>query len=489
MITPADQGYELRQEPLPQVGAFYGDAPQSLPTATSFRFLIEQFAPISLILADGIIWLLALAFAADWLQNEFLNLSSLILPPLAVTLTLWLIGGYDRRTDFMGVGYVSEHLIGIFAAAIISTFLAYVFCTFNQAVQPSRAFIPTLIAMFTPSSLYIRRVFGAHLQKQWAKRSILILGADAEAQRFYRAYNSAGLHWNLEFVNPFEDRVKNRIDGINSPLVHTDVEAKLAVSGRNYEAVLLACETAHLAPSVLQRLVALHCSNVPVLTVDAFHEKQWRRVSAESVGSKWLFDCEFRLAQGSVYSHVKRLFDVLVSATALILLSPFLLLAFLIIRVESSGAAIFRQERVGRNGRIFMMYKLRTMRENAGNLYTQEGDTRITRFGRWLRLMRLDELPQLWNVLIGDMSLIGPRAEWTKLAEIYEREIPNYHLRHLVMPGITGWAQVCFNYGASKEDTIEKFQFDLYYIRHFSLKLDISIALKTIHVMICGKGR
>jgi lipopolysaccharide/colanic/teichoic acid biosynthesis glycosyltransferase len=121
--------------------------------------------------------------------------------------------------------------------------------------------------------------------------------------------------------------------------------------------------------------------------------------------------------------------------------------------------------------------------------YTQPNDTRITRAGRLLRAARLDELPQLWNVLRGDMSVIGPRAEWSKLVARYEREIPCYHFRHLVKPGITGWAQVNYPYGASLDDTRRKLEYDLYYIRHFSFVLDASIVLKTIHIMVGGKGR
>jgi lipopolysaccharide/colanic/teichoic acid biosynthesis glycosyltransferase len=113
----------------------------------------------------------------------------------------------------------------------------------------------------------------------------------------------------------------------------------------------------------------------------------------------------------------------------------------------------------------------------------------VTRAGRWLRKLRLDELPQLWNVLKGDMSLIGPRAEWIRCSEQYEKRIPFYHFRHLVKPGITGWAQVNYPYGESDEDTGEKLQYDLYYIRHYSLKLDAMIVLKTVHTMLFGKGR
>jgi hypothetical protein len=127
--------------------------------------------------------------------------------------------------------------------------------------------------------------------------------------------------------------------------------------------------------------------------------------------------------------------------------------------------------------------------ETEEDIYTRRDDPRVTRVGRWLRKLRIDELPQLWNVFKGDISLIGPRAEWIKCVERYEKRIPFYHFRHLVKPGITGWAQVNYPYGESEEDAVAKLQYDLYYIRHYSLKLDAMIVLKTIYTMLSGKGR
>jgi lipopolysaccharide/colanic/teichoic acid biosynthesis glycosyltransferase len=149
----------------------------------------------------------------------------------------------------------------------------------------------------------------------------------------------------------------------------------------------------------------------------------------------------------------------------------------------------FRQTRVGRDRRPFPLYKLRTMRAATGGArYTAKGDKRITRVGSFLRASRLDELPQLWNVLKGDMSMIGPRAEWDVLVADYEKQIPCYHFRHLVRPGITGWAQVNYPYGANLDDTLRKLEYDLYYIRNYSFRLDAAIVLKTVHVMLFAKG-
>ena len=158
---------------------------------------------------------------------------------------------------------------------------------------------------------------------------------------------------------------------------------------------------------------------------------------------------------------------------------------------DLDGAPIlYRQSRYGQTGRVFSLLKFRTMKKRAeeGSIYTEENDGRITGLGRILRPTRLDELPQLWNVLIGDMSLIGPRAEWIRCVEKYEEEIPFYHLRHAVPPGLTGWAQVNFPYGASVEDAREKLRYDLFYIRNHSFLLDFQIVLKTVYVVLAKAG-
>jgi lipopolysaccharide/colanic/teichoic acid biosynthesis glycosyltransferase len=205
----------------------------------------------------------------------------------------------------------------------------------------------------------------------------------------------------------------------------------------------------------------------------------------------WLFQEGFQIAREPVFERLKRASDVVLSLLGLVLAAPFIVIAALAIWLEDRDAVFFRQTRIGKNHAPFALVKLRTMRTATPDdeLYTRPGDSRITRVGRFLRATRLDELPQLWNVLRGEMSLIGPRAEWDRLVERYEREIGCYHFRHLVKPGITGWAQVNYPYGASMEDTIRKLEYDLYYIRHFSFLLDASIVLKTIHIMLVGKGR
>ncbi|HWA84799.1 MAG TPA: sugar transferase, partial [Opitutus sp.] len=260
--------------------------------------------------------------------------------------------------------------------------------------------------------------------------------------------------------------------------------------GRPVEAIVLRESSRELPAETSGQLVELFFKGVPTYTLELFHQVYWRKIPLYRLNQTWLFQEGFQIAREPVFERVKRATDILLAGAALLVAGPFILLGALAVWLEDRAFPIFSQSRIGRNHVPFRLFKLRSMRPNAGGaLYTQPGDNRITRVGRFLRATRIDEFPQLWNVLRGDMSLIGPRAEWDQLVERYERDIPCYHFRHLVRPGITGWAQVNYPYGASLEDTLRKLEYDLYYIRHFSFSLDASIVMKTVHVMLFGKGR
>ena len=168
-----------------------------------------------------------------------------------------------------------------------------------------------------------------------------------------------------------------------------------------------------------------------------------------------------------------------------------MLLTALIVRLESPGPVIYRQDRVGLFEKEFTVYKFRSMRSDAekdGAVWASANDARVTRFGRFIRKVRIDELPQIWNILKGDMSFIGPRPERMAFVRKLKESIPCYSLRHTVKPGLTGWAQVCYPYGASEEDARRKLEYDLYYIKNMSLLLDISIIFKTVGVVLFPKG-
>ncbi len=220
-----------------------------------------------------------------------------------------------------------------------------------------------------------------------------------------------------------------------------------------------------------------------------YYEQMFGKIWIDSLTPEW-----FVYTSGFRHSKVsKRCFDIVFALLLLILAAPLLLLIAIAIKLDSAGPALFRQVRVGLNGKTFVVYKFRSMRQDAechgGPVWAAVCDPRVTRIGRWLRKFRLDELPQALNVLRGEMSWVGPRPERPFFVDRLAREIPFYNFRHYVKPGVTGWAQVMYRYGASVEDAIEKLQFDLYYAKHRSWLCDVEILLRTVKIVLFGRGR
>jgi exopolysaccharide biosynthesis polyprenyl glycosylphosphotransferase len=406
----------------------------------------------------------------------------------------FMIGGYDRNNDMRTLTYTAEHILAIVGAAIVTSFLIYTAAAFDQTMKPSRGVMLLSFVVFLPWSLLYRRMLMRVLFTSAAGRAFLVIGSGQMAARFYEAYRQSANRQRLEFVDVEKERIGQSIAGPGSPIIEGNLESKLANLNNRYSGVVLAERVDRLHPELLDHLVRTQFQRTRVYTLESFYEAHWRHVPVHSIDPFWPLQMGFQLARNSPYHYLKRLFDVILTAVLLAVLSPLFLILFVVVWLESGRPVIFRQARVGREGKVFTAFKYRTMRAEPTNgepadIYTREGDPRVTRVGRWLRKLRLDELPQLWNVLRGDMSLIGPRAEWIKCAERYKEKIPFYHFRHLVKPGITGWAQVNYPYGESDEDAIEKLKYDLYYIRHYSLKLDAMIVLKTVHTVLFGKGR
>ena len=407
---------------------------------------------------------------------------------------LFMIGGYDRNNDTRTLTYTAEHILAIIGAAAISSLLVYAAATFDSSMKPSRSAVLLSFLVFLPWSIVYRRLIHRFLAESTAGRAFLVIGSGELAARFYEAYRLSPNRQRLEFVDLERTRVGEHIAGSGSPIIEGDLATKLSNLSDRYSGVVLAERVDRLKPELLDRLVRTQFQRTRVYTLESFYEAHWRHVPVHSLDPFWPLQMGFQLARNSPYHYLKRLFDVAASGVLLVLSSPLMVAAAALIWLTGGRPVLFRQPRVGREGEVFTVYKFRTMHGDASvdetaDIYTRAGDPRVTRAGRWLRKLRLDELPQLFNVLRGDMSLIGPRAEWTKCAERYEQKIPFYHFRHLVKPGITGWAQVNYPYGESDEDAIEKLKYDLYYIRHYSLKLDAMIVLKTVHTVLFGKGR
>ncbi len=406
----------------------------------------------------------------------------------AILLTLFIVGGYDRRTDMLSLTYLSEHLIGMGAALIAASLLVYVFASYEFPVKPGRGTLLLGFVAFTPVSLFYRRAVGVRRRADMACLHFLVVGTGASVQAFFATYQRSTNRQTLRFI----DLEQTAPDGTVRSR-EEEVLAELRELSPFVEGIVVTVPLSEVGEALRDRLVRIHFQQTPVYTLDTFYETYWRRVPVQALNPSWPLQLGFQLARSSPYQHCKRLFDVVGAAAGLILLGPLLGVIALLVLWDNGRPIIFRQERVGCGAEPFTIYKFRSMKNRAASaaddLYTRTNDVRITRVGKWLRKLRLDELPQLWNVLRGDMSLIGPRAEWVRCAEIYENKIPSYHFRHLVKPGITGWAQVNYSYGENEEDALQKLKYDLYYIRRYSLRLDAMIVLKTLHIMFWGKGQ
>ncbi|MGI8960863.1 MAG: exopolysaccharide biosynthesis polyprenyl glycosylphosphotransferase [Bryobacteraceae bacterium] len=460
----------------------------------------QEWAVSALLLfLDVVAWFLIYGFTSlvrgdAYYSSAFFFFVVDLLQATVIVSALYTIGGYDRSTETRSLVYATEHLLAIISASVVSATLIYSAASFDSTMRPSRGVLLVSFTIFLPVSLEYRRWLRSRVVATVAERAFLVIGSGELAQRFFKAYVESPNRQQLEFVDIDPARAGVRIAGPGSPMIEGDVEAKLSRGGTHYSGVILADRVDRVPPELLERLVRTQFQRSRVYTLESFYESHWRYVPLDAIDPVWPLQTGFQLARNSPYHYLKRLCDILASLVGMVVFAPLAAVAALLILVTSGRPILYHQERIGRGGRPFLLSKLRTMVsqpagqvESEGEIYTRKGDPRITGVGRTLRKFRLDELPQLWNVFKGEMSLIGPRAEWTKCAERYEKQIPFYHFRHLVKPGITGWAQVNYPYGESDEDAIEKLKYDLYYIRRYSLKLDAMIALKTVQVKRRGK--
>ncbi|MES2467258.1 MAG: exopolysaccharide biosynthesis polyprenyl glycosylphosphotransferase [Verrucomicrobiota bacterium] len=482
---------------LQQLGTSYRDAldpgPQVRALGTSQTGGLRSGGlDLALLTGDILLWI-GIYSMCLWSLHIFghgFNLpnSSVVGIPLGISLlSAWLVDAYDRDSNLRSLRFASEFLLAGFFATVVGAGLLALFGSYGSTRMTSRVLLLATPLGFTLISLYWRRVLAG--RSEWDSngvRRVLLLGSVNEAAALQRALEFAGRPAAVERLDPAETS-----PAVLSDYLRTRATAPASADSASPGSVPLGAIVLGLSADPLHTdlppfLVSLHTTRLPVYTWPAFWRLRVRMHDVHDPSTAWLFDRDFRLVTTSVYWHVKRMVDLVLAAAALVLTTPILLLAAIAIRLDSNGPAFFRQQRVGFRGKRFAIYKFRTMRVNseADGTTTAPGDTRITRLGHFLRRSRVDEIPQLLNVLKGDMSFVGPRPEWTVCVEHYEQHLCYYHLRHLAKPGITGWAQVNYPYGQDVNDARNKLSFDLYYVTHASLLLDCSILLKTLYVVL-----
>jgi exopolysaccharide biosynthesis polyprenyl glycosylphosphotransferase len=455
--------------------------------AATFGLLILDLLSTALVFN-----IVGVAYLRGAVSTDHLIIEPLFVPAAIVVFSIYLIEGYHAGTDMLSVDYTSQHTIALVGAMLSTLLLTYAFIPGGYPLQSSRVVIAVSFLALVPVTLLYRRAFHLRLLRAIGQRNLVFLGDRASCLEFGEECDKMHMDQSVIFsvvagtsAAPFDPLDQKPLRPFS------DVLDEIKQGTLPCEAIILR-ESGHEFPAeISQRLAGLYFDGVPTYTLELFHQVYWRKIPLYRLNQTWLFQEGFQIAREPAFERLKRASDIMLATVGLVLAAPLIALGALAVWLDDRGPVFFFQRRVGRNHVPFRLVKLRTMRVEPedGDLYTRKDDPRITRVGNFLRTSRLDELPQLWNVLRGDMSLIGPRAEWDKLVANYEREISCYHFRHLVRPGITGWAQVNYPYGASIEDTTRKLEYDLYYIRHFSFRLDATITLKTIHIMLFGKGR
>jgi sugar transferase (PEP-CTERM system associated) len=342
---------------------------------------------------------------------------------------------------------------------------------------------------FSVALLVVLRVLlGKALGSQAFKRRIVVLGAGPRAARLKALSKQPGAGFAVVgYVSMSE---ANRVipEAIARDAIYNLADHVVLLNAS--EVVLALEERRNSLP--LRDLLRIKTTGVHVNEISTFLERETGRVDLDSVNPSWLIFSD-GFSSGRMFSSAfKRLFDIAASSLLLILTLPLVLLTALLVKFESRGPAFYRQRRVGLYGQGFDVIKLRSMRQDAEApgeaVWAEKHDPRVTRVGRVIRKLRIDELPQCWSVLKGEMSFVGPRPERPQFVDDLEQKLPYYAERHMVKPGITGWAQINYPYGASIEDSRQKLEYDLFYAKNYSPFLDLLILLQTIRVVLFPEG-
>lgn len=333
-----------------------------------------------------------------------------------------------------------------------------------------------------------RAILGSLIGGESFKRRLLVLGAGRRAQRIKDLEAKPGSGFVVVGFIAMDENKRVIPEAINRSAIYnlSDFVVKLGTS----EVVLALEERRNALP--LDDLLRIKTTGVHVNDISTFLERETGRVDLDSVNPSWLIFSDGFSSGRRLSGIAKRLFDVAASSLLLFLTAPIIFLFALLIKLESKGPAFYRQVRVGLFGQPYTVLKLRSMRTDAEAegvaKWAEKNDPRITKVGRFIRKVRIDELPQTWNVLKGEMSFVGPRPERPEFVADLEQQLSYYAERHMVKPGITGWAQINYPYGASKADAQHKLEYDLYYAKNYTPFLDLLILLQTIRVIIWPEG-
>jgi sugar transferase (PEP-CTERM system associated) len=348
------------------------------------------------------------------------------------------------------------------------------------------------VVTFTLCAFLARLVIDVLVRRRVLRRRLLIVGAGQRAWDLLHMLGQEGssLHDDVTLVHDRQEDVDPRLLADRSDRIFCPPDFNVAAVAIRMEADLVIVAPDERRGMNLERLLECKKAGIPVIQYLSFVEREIRRIDLKRMELGWLVYSD-GFTFGALDRFLKRGFDLLVSSIVLLLTAPLIGAGMLAIRWEGRGPVLYRQERVTRDGKVFRILKLRTMRvdaETQGAVWAEKKDNRITAVGRFLRRARIDELPQLANILRGEMSFVGPRPERPVFVKELAEKIPLYNERHMVKAGLTGWAQINYPYGASVDDARSKLSYDLYYVKNFSILFDFVILLQTLRVVLWPSG-
>jgi sugar transferase (PEP-CTERM system associated) len=403
---------------------------------------------------------------------------------LSLLLPASVCGLHRPRHGEAVLPFIGKFLLSMALGAL----LCHVLFALFPPITPFAASIPDAVVMGAVGLVAVRMALSG-AQSGALSHRVLVLGTGPEAAAV-DATLSRLAHRGVQVVGFYQTDAAHPVS-VPRERILASTPLQETIRSLRIREIVVAMREQRGGRMPLDDLLSCRLQGVPVTDLPALFERVAGAVHLESLKASWLiYGRGFH--QGLGRRAVKRGFDLLAAATLLLLAAPIMLIAAAAIYAESGRPVVFRQERIGLGGRSFMLFKFRSMRPDAERdgvpRWAASGDPRITRVGRFMRRVRIDELPQIFNILRGEMSLVGPRPERPFFVAQLSRHVPFYAVRHAVKPGLTGWAQVRYSYGASVEDAMRKLEYDLYYVKNHSLLLDVVTLLLTVRVVLLGEG-
>jgi exopolysaccharide biosynthesis polyprenyl glycosylphosphotransferase len=408
---------------------------------------------------------------------------------LVIHAAVFLVAGilfetYDPRRPYASFTELRKLAGGYLLAGLTELLIIY----FRPAPTVGRGIFALNLGVFAAIAVAGRFVYSLLGTDFFKRQAIVVTSGDVAAPLLGELKRAAAAVYQIQgYVAPARDMSAPN----SAPWLGDGAALSELIAQRKVDTVIVS-SSMECWNRYLQALILARNHGVEIVDLATVCERYLNRIPCDQITELWLL--WGLMGRSSLYvTRLKRLVDLVLATLLLALLSPVLLVTWIAIRLTSPGPVLYRQERIGLHNRPFTVLKFRSMvhgaEDTSGPVWAAERDSRVTGIGRWLRRWRLDELPQLWNVIKGDMSLVGPRPERSVFVNEFLTAVPMYNQRHGLRPGITGWGQIHYDYAASREQTREKLEYDLFYVKNASFLLDLAILLRTTRTLVAARGR